>query len=365
MNSKVRIIAQYLPQYHQIPENDKWWGKGFTDWSFVKKSKPLFKGHYQPRIPSELGYYDLLNPDIRQAQADMAKKYGIEGFCYWHYWFGNGKRLLETPFNEVLVSKEPDFPFCLAWANHSWKQKFHVFGSKSKLLIEQKYLGAEDYSTHFNTLLSAFKDKRYITIDGKPVFMIFSPLTFPEISLFIQIWQNLALENGLPGIYFIGQGKKNQRELVLRLGFDAFHDVSISAIYFKQNLLRRFLIKLKVKLLKTPRVYQYNEAMKYFCNNEMQALNTIPTICPNWDHSPRSEYKGFILHDSTPELFKKHVKEVLSHIIEKPIDHRIAIIKSWNEWGEGNYMEPDQKFGFGYLIALKEAIEEKVRNKCA
>ena len=184
--NKVRLIALYLPQYHPIPENDKWWGKGFTEWTNVGKAKPLFRGHYQPRVPADLGYYDLRVPETRQAQADMAKNYGIEGFCYWRYWFGNGKQLLERPFNEVLSSGEPHFPFCLGWANHTWMEKLWTVGLKNKTLINQTYPGVADYTAHFYSVLPAFEDKRYIAVDGKPFFLIFNPFDSPEIKVFIE-----------------------------------------------------------------------------------------------------------------------------------------------------------------------------------
>lgn len=171
---KARIIAFYLPQYHPIPENDAWWGKGFTEWTNVGKAKPLYRGHYQPRVPADLGYYDLRVPETRQAQADMARSYGVEGFMYWHYWFGGGKRLLERPFNEVLASGEPDFPFALAWANETWKGFAHGLANRNTL-IEQRYLGEQDYIDHFHAVLPAFRDRRYITVDGKPLFMVYKP----------------------------------------------------------------------------------------------------------------------------------------------------------------------------------------------
>ena len=170
---KARVLAYYLPQFHPIPENDEWWGKGFTEWTNVGKAKPLFPGHYQPHVPADLGYYDLRVPETREAQAQMAREYGIEGFVYWHYWFGNGKRLLERPFNEVLESGKPDFPFALAWANETWSGFYHGLRDEKQILIEQTYPGEEDYIAHFNALLPAFKDKRYITCDGKPIFVIY------------------------------------------------------------------------------------------------------------------------------------------------------------------------------------------------
>jgi lipopolysaccharide biosynthesis protein len=202
MKNKARVIAFYLPQYHPIPENDVWWGKGFTEWTNVGKAKALFKGHYQPRVPADLGYYDLRVPETRKAQADMAREFGVEGFIYWHYWFGHGKRLIERPFNEVLVSGEPDFPFCLAWANETWKGFAHGMTNRN-ILIEQKYPGVADYTAHFYEVLPAFKDKRYITVKGSPLFMIYKPLGEPEVKVFMVIWQKLALENGLEKIYFV------------------------------------------------------------------------------------------------------------------------------------------------------------------
>jgi lipopolysaccharide biosynthesis protein len=193
MNSpSVRVIASYLPQFHPIPENDEWWGKGFTEWTNVGKAKPLFRGHYQPKVPADLGYYDLRLPETRQAQADLAKEYGVEAFCYWHYWFGNGRRLLERPFNEVLTSGKPDFPFCLGWANHSWEDKQFSKEGTNRMLMEQLYPGEADYINHFNALLPAFKDKRYIRVDDKPLFMIYAPFLFNDVSNFISLWQKLA-----------------------------------------------------------------------------------------------------------------------------------------------------------------------------
>lgn len=205
---KARVIAFYLPQFHPTVENDKFWGKGFTEWINVAKAKPLFRGHNQPRIPADLGFYDLRMPEIREEQAKLAKEAGIEGFCYWHYWFGNGIQTLERPFNEVLESKEPDFPFCLGWANHSWTTKTWDKGkskSDDTMIFEQKYPGVEDYKKHFYEILPALKDKRYITVDGKPLFYIWDPNNLPNPKEFINLWKKLAYKNGLQGMYFIAK----------------------------------------------------------------------------------------------------------------------------------------------------------------
>src|SRR3989304_6840857 len=188
---RARLIAHYLPQFHPIPENDEWWGKGFTEWTNVTKAKPLFEGHYQPFRPADLVFYDLRLPDVRLSQAELAKAYGIEAFCYWLYWFG-GRRLLERPFNEVLESGQPDFPFCLGWANDSWTGIWH--GCADKVLMEQTYPGPGDEETHFYALLPAFSDKRYLTIDGKPLFLISKPYRLPEPNRFLDHWRELAVK---------------------------------------------------------------------------------------------------------------------------------------------------------------------------
>jgi len=196
---KARVIAYYLPQYHPIPENDAWWGRGFTEWTNVAKARPLFRGHYQPHIPADLGFYDLRVPEVREAQAEMARAYGIEGFCYWHYWFA-GKRLIERPFAEVLESGKPDFPFCLAWANQTWTGIWH--GASDRVLIEQTYPGPDDHAAHFRALLPAFRDDRYLKVDGKPMFAILQPADLTAQVL--PQWRDLATAAGLKGFHFVG-----------------------------------------------------------------------------------------------------------------------------------------------------------------
>src|SRR3990170_1056122 len=198
----VKLICFYLPQFHPTPENDAWWGKGFTEWRNVAKAKPLFPGHYQPHLPADLGFYDLRLPEARQAQADIARQYGIHGFCYYHYWFA-GRRLLERPFNEVVVSGEPEFPFCLCWANQSWTGIWH--GTPKRILIEQTYPGIEDHRQHFETLLSAFHDKRYLKVEGKPLFVVYSPMDLPDSPRVMELWRELAVRAGLPGLFFVAE----------------------------------------------------------------------------------------------------------------------------------------------------------------
>lgn len=352
-NKKARVIAFYLPQFHPIPENDEFWGKGFTEWTNVGKAKPLFKNHYQPHVPADLGYYDLRLPETREAQAAMAKEYGVEGFCYWHYWFGNGKRILERPFAEVLDSGKPDFPFCLGWANETWSGIWH--GDAKRILIKQDYVGKSDYEQHFLSLLKAFKDPRYLTVDGKVIFYIYKPFLIPDIQVFFDVWRSLATQNGLKGIYFIGNCEQfEKKEETLKMGFDA---VNISRMFDIERLtVSRAKRALSYRVLKKLRVYDYEKASKYFVGKEEEEINCIPTIIPNWDNSPRSGSKAYIMSDSTPGKFQSHIRQVFKVIENKPNENKLVFLKSWNEWAEGNYVEPDLVFGKKYLEALHNEV---------
>ncbi len=348
---KARVIAYYLPQFHPIPENDEWWGEGFTEWTNVKKAKPLFRGHEQPREPGELGYYDLRDKEVREAQAKMALDAGVEGFCYWHYWFGEGKRLLERPFNEVLESGEPKLPFCLGWANETWSGIWH--GSPNKILMEQKYLGDEDFTNHFNLVLPAFKDERYIRVDGKPLFLIYKPLNSEKIKDFITLWRKLANENGLPGIYFVGHTHKfhEDRNLIMEYGFDSVTPFRLSRASKRGTpYYQRLLHKLGFRLL----ISKYKNTVKHLNQASDGDEDVIPALIPNWDNSPRSGVRARIITGSTPELFEQHVKNTLSLVEKKK--NKLVFLKSWNEWAEGNYVEPDKTHGRGYLDVLKKHL---------
>ncbi|TLD68431.1 lipopolysaccharide biosynthesis protein [Phragmitibacter flavus] len=385
-NKRARLVAFYLPQFHPIAENDEWWGKGFTEWTDVAKAKPLFPGHYQPRIPADLGFYDLRLPETRAAQADLARKAGIEGFCYWHYWFG-GRRIMERPFNEVLKSGEPDFPFCLAWANHSW------YG-KQGCLIEQTYPGKADYEAHFYNLLPAFQDPRYIRVDNKPLFYVFSAWELPDADEFLEFWQELAVKNGLDGIHFVARCSFEFEYTLprsLSKGFAAFtysHENRIASFGLRQVLRREFwkngeklaggvdqstvarsatmhsLRKVIRRAQGRPlQVFDYAEALPYLRGMAGGSPRVYPSVVPNWDHSPRSGGGRTILHNSTPELFRKHLNEVLEDAEVLPAAERIVFVKSWNEWAEGNYLEPDRRFGHQYLDVVREEIHTEPQVK--
>ena len=367
MKTKARVISFYLPQYHPFKENDEWWGKGFTEWTNVGKAKPLFRGHYQPRVPADLGYYDLRCPWVREAQAEMARNAGVEGFMYWHYLFGNGRTLMANIFQEVLESGKPDFPFCLGWANHSWTRR--TWNSDAQMhkdfdLMLQEYPNG-DCEIHFKAVLPAFKDKRYITVDGKPLFVVYAPLDIPNCKNFLEIWRKMAKDAGLKGIHFVGLvgGWESNYQKVLDLGFDA---LTLGNQWNAQTAVNGGYVgmMLKHKLRKYfPRItpldkYPYEKIIKHlFCDWDKRE-NGYPQIIPNWDRSPRGGRRAVIYTGSTPELFKAHVNDALDIVKNKQPEHRIIFLRSWNEWAEGNYMEPDLKFGHGYLDALRDLIVE-------
>ena len=361
--SKPRVIALYLPQYHPTKDNDEWWGKGFTEWTNVGKAKAYFRGHEQPKVPADLGYYDLRLPEVREAQVELAREAGVEAFCYYHYWFGNGKEELELPFKEVVRTGKPDFPFCLCWANESWHAKFwNMDGTiQKKALVEQTYPGDEDIINHFNSLLPAFKDKRYLKVNGRLFFMIYLPLEYPEVTHFMDMWNKLAQENGLKGFYFVGHlvhGREVTTENVnkiMKLGCDA---VNVSGLFRAISKNRSFWNRVKHKLLRRPYLFNYEDMIDDIICDDDNSPDVIPTIVPNWDHSPRSGASGTVLLHSTPSLFDKLIKKAINLVKDRPQDEAIIVLKSWNEWGEGNYVEPDLRYGKGYLDVIRKNILE-------
>lgn len=368
---KERVLALYLPQYHPIPENDEWWGKGFTEWTNVAKAKPLFRGHYQPKVPSELGFYDLRMTEVREEQARLAKEAGIEGFVYWHYWFGNGKRLLERPFNEVLKSGKPDFPFALAWANCSWMNATWQKGLSKKegksVIAEQLYPGVEDYERHFYELLPAFKDHRYIRVDGCPLFMIYVPEE-QAIPDFIETWRRLAVKEGLKGFHFVAVGRmgslkekinpKDKIDSLLAIGFDAVQTLTNTRAEMESYRIKKYIhavLGKKFGIYPVSKIKQ-SDINRHLYLEEDKLENVYPMLFPNWDCSPRRGRECTIYIDSTPEVFAEQIETVKKLVAKKQPEHRIIFLKSWNEWGEGNYVEPDIKYGRGYLDVLKKAL---------
>jgi lipopolysaccharide biosynthesis protein len=369
-----RAIAFYLPQFHPTRENDEWWGKGFTEWTNVAKARPLFWGHQQPRLPADLGFYDLRVPEVREAQAELARAAGIEGFCYWHYWFA-GRRILERPIREVLASGRPDFPFCFAWANETWQGVWH--GCERRTLIEQTYLGQEDCDRHFAEVLPAFRDPRYIRVEGRPLFVIYQPAKLPDAAGYLRRWQELAVQHGLPGIHFVAHTQYDQNSHDWRRdGFAAsiaantlkvFHarawDVVRTTLRHrgKREALRavghHLWFRILQRFLRWPgAVYRYRDAILFMGLGARADNHVYPTAVPNWDNAARAGRKAVILDGSTPELYRGHLREVLRSIQERSREHRIVFVKSWNEWAEGNYLEPDRIHGRAYLDVTREEL---------
>jgi GT2 family glycosyltransferase/ADP-heptose:LPS heptosyltransferase/2-polyprenyl-3-methyl-5-hydroxy-6-metoxy-1,4-benzoquinol methylase/Tfp pilus assembly protein PilF len=352
---KARLIAFFLPQFHPIPENDEWWGKGFTEWRNVTTAKPLFPGHYQPRIPADLGFYDLRLPEVRKEQAELAQRYGIDAFCYWHYWF-NGKTLLEKPLLEILNTVQPDFQFCLAWANENWTRRWD--GLNNEILLEQTYGGVKDHLNHFEWLLPFFKDPRYFKIDGKPVFLIYRPSEIPNLKEMIEIWRRLAKKSGIGDLFLIAI--RASAGIVDNWKTTGFDGEVIFQPFFKAltfELAKRSGLPLENLNL----IFDYEEAVKLMSelNEEITKRGETSFACvtPSWDNSPRRKRsKPFIFTNSSPNVFEKWLRLEIERVQKRNPEHRIVFINAWNEWAEGNYLEPDLKFGHAYLEAVKRAV---------
>jgi len=389
LSPAARALAFYLPQFHPIPENNDWWGEGFTECMNLRQATPRFAEHYQPRLPSELGYYDLRSSETREAQAELARSHGIEGFCYWHYWFA-GRRLLERPFNAVLESGEPNFPFCLAWANHSWTASW--VGRPWELFVDQTYPGRADYEAHFHAVRDAFADGRYITVDGKPLFIVFRPDKLANSLEFTDCWRELALKAGFKGLYLLGilNAGADSRALGLdggvHKGLGNLLSFLPSRVQRKAEARRRSQILLERPSLAyvhqaiartrrpswlgplddlhdglsegllLPSVCSYRELVDAATRRMQVSGDEYPCVIPNWDNTPRVGRWGWVLHESSPELFARHLRHALSFVADRPFDQRLVFIKSWNEWAEGNHLEPDERYGRGYLEATRREL---------
>jgi lipopolysaccharide biosynthesis protein len=342
-----RVLAFYLPQYHPIPENDAWWGAGFTEWTNVARARRRFPGHFQPRIPGELGFYDLRLPEAREAQAALAREYGVTAFCYWHYWFGGGRQLLERPFAEVLASQRPDFPFCLAWANQSWSGIWH--GAPGRILLEQTYPGVDDDRAHFESMLPAFFDRRYFRVHDKPLVYVYFPSDLPDAQRFLDRWRSWAVDAGLPGIYFVGSSGAAQRSS--RADFDAFVVARAPQIYIRRrDVLRRLARRVGVPPVRSYR--RFSEAGPQLVAD----TKSFPCVLPGFDNSARSGARGVVLHGATPTEFRRQVERAVELVAGHDAEERIVVVKSWNEWAEGNYLEPDRRYGRAFLEALRDGL---------
>ena len=343
INDSCRAIAFYLPQYHPTPENDRWWGKGFTEWTNVTKAKPLFPGHYQPHLPADLGFYDLRLAETRKAQAKLAKQYGISGFCYYHYWF-NGKRLLNRVFDEVLLSGKPDFPFCLCWANENWTRAWD--GSDNKILIEQHY-SSEDDLAHIKWLIQAFMDPRYIKIQGKPLLLIYRASDLPEPKGTADLWREETKKAGFPDLYLCKvESFASEKNAPTDSGFDA-------SIEFQPDWSN---LGNKNPGYQNLDVYEYDDIVNQMIKKPSPEYMRFPCVTPSWDNSPRRGRDGCIFHSLNPRLYEKWLRHAISKVDRNVPDEKIIFINAWNEWGEGNHLEPDQRYGHSYLNATRRAL---------
>ena len=335
--TSARLLAFYLPQFYPIPENDRWWGPGFTEWTNVAQARPLFAGHQQPQLPAHLGFYDLRVAEVREAQAELTRQHAIEGFCYWHYWF-HGKRLLGRPFDEVLASGRPAFPFCLSWANETWSRRWHGTGQSNEVLQEQRYSAADDVD-HIRWLLPAFADTRYVTVHGRPLFFVYRPLELPDARRTIDLFRKECVRNGVKEPYFVGSNSHADRDY-RELGFDA-------TLEFEPQL----------GLLPGPtepglKIYDYAFARRRMMGRK-RTFPTFPSMFVGWDNTPRRGENGIVFINSTPAEFEAGLREIVRDVSIKPYDERIVVINAWNEWAEGNHLEPDLRFALGYLEAVK------------
>lgn len=368
----MKIIAFYLPQYHEIPENNKWWGKGFTEWENLKKAKPLFKDHNQPRVPYEKKYYNLLDDEVKKWQIQLAKDNGVYGFCFYHYWF-DGHLLLEKPTQQFLQNKELDIPFCLSWANEPWTK---AWVSKSdEILIDQRYGAEKEWKKHFDYLTPYFLDDRYIKNEGKPLFVIYRPNQIECLNDMIDSWQRWAKEIGLPGIDFAYQ----QIDLDLAENSDTSrfkYNIEFQPIYALEDLASKSIKKVEVVaknidnlfekifsfkpsniLMRSVRTYSYDDVWKKVLERKPYDNKCIPGVFIDWDNTPRRGEKGRVFLGANPGKFKKYMKDM---IIKAREDYNkdMIFLTAWNEWSEGCYLEPDEKNKDAYLKAIKEALIE-------
>jgi len=354
-----RLIAIHLPQFHPFKENDEWWGKGFTEWRNVAKARPRFKGHYQPHIPADLGFYDLRLSETREAQAKMAKEYGIDGFCYYHYWF-NGHQLMEKPIKEILKSGKPDFPFMLCWANENWTRAWD--GGEKEILIEQTY-SEEDDRNHINYLLdNVFSDPRYIKVNGKPVFAIYRSTLFPNVKNTIKIWREEAAKRKME-LYLCRMESFGECGIKYLSEFDASiefqpHSKNSSALY--SNIFTRIENKIRslIGLYPKPTIIDYSKYVELTKNSFIVDYKMYPCITPMWDNSARRVNKYFFaFKNSNPNLYGKWLSNVFKMFKPFSNDENFIFINAWNEWAEGNHLEPDIKWGRQYLEKTKEIVD--------
>ncbi len=378
VDKKIKLIAMYFPQLHAIPENDGWWGAGFTDWVNVRKARPQFEGHNQPRIPLDNHYYDQSQMETLRWQVDLAKSHGVYGFCHYHYWF-DGKQLLETPTNLMLQNKELDLPFCLSWANETWSRRWDA--SDYHVLIKQTHPAEKSrWKLHFDYLLKAWSDDRAIKVDGKPVFVIYRPQHISHIDDMLDYWRELAVGAGLNGLYFLVQKNWEFPRRDYLKGFDAiFQFQPFEAMYspFFENspIKHRQLAKLfhllpeSVQSLGRAVYAKLNQRLEHWDYDEVwnqmiqihndPELTTYPGVFVDWDNTARYGNRARVFKDASPERFEPWFARLVDSMEKRNLPENFMFLNAWNEWAEGAYLEPDEKNGYGYLQAIERQLVQK------
>ena len=358
----MKVIAYFLPQFHEIKENNEWWGNGFTEWTNLKKAKSLYKEHEQPIIPLNENYYNLLDKETMIWQTKLQKKYKIEGLCYYHYWF-QGRKLLEKPAENLLNWKDINQKFCFCWANHTWRK---TWNGTMEILLEQNYGEEEEWKKHIEYLLPFFKDKRYIRIGGKPVFMIYDSMSIPKLEKRMEYYNKVCKKEGIPGIHFIAsltsiksinEINKNFNSIVLREP-----NIAVSALNFFQKFELRLKRKINKNYFKIPAKFNSNIIYRKSLEIGKKIINKNTKVMlgsfNKWDSTPRHKNKGFVIENKNLEEFKEYLFYQKKIMKEKNIEY--IFFNAWNEWAEGMYLEPDEKSGYKYLEIIKEVVETEV-----
>ena len=347
-DTDIKLISFYLPQFHPIPENDEWWGKGFTEWTNVTRAIPQFIGHYQPRLPGELGYYDLRNPEIQERQVELAKQYGIHGFCFHFYWFG-GKRLLERPLEQFISNPAIDFPFCINWANENWSRRWD--GKDNDLLIAQKH-SPEDDIAFIQYVSKYLKQPNYIRINSKPLLIVYRPALLPEPAKTAERWRKWCRENGIGEIY-LALTHSFEHLNPKTIGFDA-------AIEFAPNTFPMSDFGNQVEMVNPNfdgHIYDYDSAITLAKNYSNPDYKKFRGICPQWDNEARMPGKSGVVANSSPDAYRDWLRMLCEFTTTHfAPEERLIFINAWNEWAEGAYLEPDRRYGYAYLRATASGL---------
>jgi lipopolysaccharide biosynthesis protein len=349
-----KILAIYLPQFYETEENNKWWGKGFTEWTSVKKSKPLFEGHYQPKIPLNSEYYTL-NQETLERQSNLAKEYGVYGFCFYHYWF-QGKLILEKPAEILLKNIQIPMNYCFSWANQTWSRTW--YGYEKEVLIEQTYGNKKSWESHFMYLLQFFRDERYIKVEGKPMFCIYQPQDIPCYDDMIDFWEILAIKNGLPGIHIVETLTKSDKMVSIKSSAGFYYEPGYTlnkGNYFTLILkIRAYFLK-RISIWNSLNTFDYSKVCKDILSRD---IPTTPSryigAFVDWDNTARKNKLAFIFLKNSPDMFAKYLKLLVEKATK--LNSEFIFITAWNEWAEGAYLEPDQKHKYAYLESIKGVV---------